>query len=121
MTANLPTPLTTAYRHALAVAAATGGAISAAAFMAFGTGSKAYSPDTDTALDAEFARIPLASVVTGPELVASASLTGTLLGDRAVREIGIFTASGVLMGRKVIRPIELEPFGLIDIEITFEY
>ena len=46
------TPVALAYRHEVALSAATGAAISPAAFMAFGSSDKPYSPDEDTALAA---------------------------------------------------------------------
>lgn len=114
-------PATTAYRRLVAAAAANGTALSPLAFMAFGTGDAAYAPASDTKLKAEFARVACTRSVDGVTVTARGVLSGATAGSRTVREIGIFTASGVLVGRRVIAPKELEPESEIEIEIEFEY
>jgi len=114
--------LTTAtYRSHLALTAATGGELSPIAFLAFGTGTRAYSPDADSALQAEVVRLPASTSATGPEVTATATLPGAAVGGLAITEVGAFTASGVLVARKTIAPIELEPYGEMDFSIVFEY
>lgn len=115
------TPTTLAYRHHIAVCAATGGTVSKAAWMCFGEGSKPYSPDEDVALVAEFARVPVVCTVVGAVLTARATLPGTMAGDKVLREISVETDAGVLMGRRVVKPKEFEPTSEIELDIDFEY
>lgn len=115
------TPVALAYRHQVALSAATGAAISPAAFMAFGSGAAPYSPDEDTALAAEFVRVPVAVEVVGPELKVTGVLTGAQAGANVLREVAVFTAAGVLMGRRVMKPKEFEDSTELEIEIVFEY
>lgn len=121
MTNALPILTTVAYRSHLAAIAATGGELSRIAYLAFGTGSRPYSPDEDLDLQREVARLPASAHFQGPEVKASATLPGTAIAGQAITELGAFTASGVLVARKVIAPIELEHYGEMDIEIVFEY
>lgn len=116
-----PILTTVAYRSHLAAMAASGGELSPIASMAFGTGTRAYSPDEDTALEAEVLRLPASTRVAGPEVTAAATLPGTAIGGQRITEVAAFTASGVLVARKVIAPIELESYGEMDFEIVFEY
>lgn len=114
--------LTTAtYRSHIALAAATGSALSPIAYLAFGEGTRAYSPDEDTALEAEVLRLPATTTAAGPEVTATATLPGSAITGLAITEVGAFTASGVLVARKTIAPIELEPYGEMDFSIVFEY
>lgn len=120
MTAT-PILTTVAYRSHLAATAASGGELSPIAYLAFGTGTRGYSPDEDTALQAEVARLPAAVRVEGPEVTASATLPGAAIAGLTITEVAAFTASGVLVMRKTIAPVELEPYGEMDFDITFEY
>ena len=112
---------TTAYRRLVAMAAANGTVLSPLSVMAFGTGSAPYEPGSDNRMQAEFARVTCTRSVDGVTVTARAVLTGAVSGNRTVREIGVFTASGVLVGRRVIAPKELEAESEIEIEIDFEY
>ncbi|MBP9526915.1 MAG: phage tail protein [Laribacter sp.] len=109
------------YRHKVALAAANGTAVPRAAFMAFGSGSRPYAPETDTALEAEFVRVPTTNSVTGPELTVSAVLTGTAAAGHTLREVGVFAADGTLMGRRVLAPKAFEPDTGFELDIIFEY
>lgn len=121
MTQSLPILTTVAYRSHLALTAATGGALSPIAYLAFGEGTRAYSPDEDIALQAEVLRLPAVATATGPEVTASATLPGSAVSGKTITEVGAFTASGVLVARKTIAPIELESYGEMDFSIVFEY
>ena len=115
-------PTTIAYRSAVARSAATGEAISPAAWMAVGDGTAPYSPDADAGLAAEITRVPAQATADGPVMRVRATITGALLpAGRRVTEFGVITAAGVLIGRRVIKPVELEAFGELDLEIEFEY
>lgn len=114
-------PVTHAYRGMLATAALNGGALSKAAWMAFSESDKPYSPEEDTALEGEFARVPVMGGTNGPSLVVTGQLTGVLAGSRTVRNVAVFTESGVLMGRRVLKPKELEADTTMEIEVTFTY
>lgn len=115
-------PVTVAYRSAVALSAATGNAISPAIWMAVGGGSSPYSPDTDVALDAEIVRVAAVAEAHGPVMRVRATVTGALLPEGvSITEFGVLTESGVLIGRRVIKPVELEEFGELDLEIEFEY
>lgn len=115
------TPTTQAYRNRIAQAAATGSELPAIAFIALGSSTTPYSPDTDTALGDEFYRLEAGVTLQGTELTAKANLAGLQLPDRAFSEIGVFTTDNTLAGRRVVKPIELESFSEIDIEVTFEF
>lgn len=121
MSNPIATPVALTYRHQVALSAANGTAISPAAFMAFGSSDKAYSPDEDTSLYAEFIRVPVTNKVVGPELTVSGVLTGSQAGANVLREVAVFTAAGVLMGRRVMKPKEFEDSTELEIEIVFEY
>lgn len=121
MTESVPILTTVAYRSHLALTAATAGELSPIAFLAFGTGARAYSPDADSALQAEVVRLPATTTAAGPEVTASATLPGSAVTGKTITEVGAFTASGVLVARKTIAPIELEPYGEMDFDIVFEY
>lgn len=113
--------VTHAYRNKVALAAANGTALPRAEFMAFGSGSRPYTPETDAALQSEFVRVPTSNSVTGPELTVSAVLTGTAAGANVLREVGVFCADGTLMGRRVLAPKEFEPDTEFELELVFEY
>lgn len=115
------TPTTLAYRHQVALSAATGTAISKATWMAFGSGDKAYSPDEDVALVAEFARVPVTNTVDGAVLTVRGSMSGVLAANNVLREFGVFTEAGVLMGRRVVKPKEFEDTSEIELDLDFEY
>lgn len=121
MSNPIATPVFTAYRRQVALSAATGAAISPIAFMAFGTSEKPASPDEDTALGAEFARIPVVGVVNGVNVTVTGVLTGALAGTRRVTEMAVFTASGKLVARRVMKPKEFEDFTELEIIMTLEY
>lgn len=118
---NQLTPTTVAYRSAVATAAAGGAPIAPLAYMAFGSSDTPYSPDADTALHEEFVRIPLSVTADGPTVTARGVLTGLQAGVNTVREAGVFTSNGVLAGRRVLAPKELEREAELEIEINFEY
>ncbi len=121
MSNPIATPVTLAYRHQVALSAKTGAAISPAAFMAFGSSDTPYSPEVDTGLYAEFARVAVQTTVDGPVLIVKGVLTGDLAGDRVLREVAVLTQSGVLMGRRVVKAKEFEPGSEIEFELEFEY
>lgn len=112
---------THAYRSVIAQAAATGGAVPAINVIAIGSGTQPYSPEADTALAAELLRLPASAEPDGPVVTVRTTLSGAHVGDHVVREIGVFTDSGVLVARRTIKPLELELFAELDIEMTFEY
>lgn len=111
---------TYAYRRKVSLAAANGTAISKIAFLAFGSGDKPYSLD-DTRLDKEFKRVDATVSVQGVELLATGSLKGLDVGSRTLCEVGVFTADGVLVGRRVLAPKQFEPETEMDFELTFQY
>jgi hypothetical protein len=115
------TPTTLMYRNLIAQAAATGHPLPAIAFIALGGSDAPYSPDTDIALGDEFYRLEASTTVSGCVLTVRANLGGRQLPDRAFTEIGVFTTDNTLAGRRVVKPIELESFSEIDIEVTFEF
>ena len=115
------TPTTIAYRSAVASAAAGGAPIAPLAFMAFGQDGMPYNPDTDTALHAEFVRVPISCTIQGATVVARGVLTGAQTGNRVVREAGVFTSNGVLVGRRALAQKELESETEMEVEIHFEY
>lgn len=119
----MPTAIaaTAAYRNKVATAAATGDALPKAAWLAFGSGDAPYSPDVDTALQAEFFRVATANEVSGPSLTVRGVLSGQAAGENIVREVAVIAADGTLMGRRVVAPKELEPETEIEFEIVFEY
>lgn len=117
----VPIAATIAYRSLVALAAANGTAVPRAAFMAFGTGDDAYSPDTDTALRAEFLRVPTTNSPVGPSLAVIAVLQGVAAGNNIVREVAVIASDGTLMGRRVVAPKQLEPETEIEFELIFEY
>lgn len=111
---------TYAYRRKVALAAANGTAISKIAYLAFGSGDRSYTLD-DTRLQSEFKRVAATTVVSGVELLATATLKGTEAGSHTLREVGAFTADGTLVGRRVISPKQFEPETEMDFELTFQY
>ncbi|MCV4272284.1 hypothetical protein OH710_06480 [Pseudomonas capsici] len=115
------TPTTLAYRHHVAACAATGGTLSKAAWMCFGSGSQPYSPDEDVGLVDEFARVPVVCTVSGSVLTVRGTLTGVVAGNHVLREFSVETDTGVLMGRRVVKPKEFEPTSEIELDLDFEY
>lgn len=115
------TPVTHAYRAAVATCALTGAAMSRIAFMAFSESSTPYSAEQDTTAPGEFVRVPITGEVSGPSLKVTGLLTGAQTGERVVRSVAVFTQSGLLVGRRVLRPKELEADASLEIEMTFTY
>ncbi|MFC0708834.1 hypothetical protein ACFSVK_19365 [Azorhizophilus paspali] len=111
---------TTAYRSRVALAAAEGGPLPRAAWLAFGADDSPYSLD-DTALGAEWLRVATTNVTDGPLLTVTGVLDGAAAGLNVLREVGVFAADGTLMGRRVLTPKELEPGTVLEFEITFQY
>jgi hypothetical protein len=116
-----PIAASAAYRHKVALAAAKGGPLPNAAFLAFGRSDQPYSPDTDTGLFEEFIRVSTSNTVDGPRLTVKGVLTGTAAGSNVVREVAVLASDGTLMGRRVVAPKALEPETEIEFEIVFEY
>lgn len=116
-----PIAAATAYRHRIALAVAEGGSIPKAAYLAFGSGDRPYSPDTDTALQAEFLRVACTTSVDGVRLTVTGVLKGSATGLNVTREVAVFAADGTLMGRRVVAAKELEPETEITFELVFEY
>ncbi len=115
------TPVTTAYRAAVALAAAGGAPISPIAYMAFGSASAPYNPDIDIEVPGEFYRVPVSLSVDGPTVTARAVITGQDAGAHGIEGAGVFTLDGTLVGRRVLARKELEAEAELEIEITFEY
>lgn len=111
---------TYAYRRKVALAAANGSAISKITYLAFGSGDKPYALD-DTGLQNEFKRVSASASVDDVELLATGTLTGVDAGNHTLREIGVFTADGTLVGRRVVAPKQFEPETEMDFELTFQY
>lgn len=117
----VPIAASTAYRHKVALAAANGTVLPRAAWLAFGTGDRAYSPDTEMALQSEFLRVATTNTVEGPRLTISGVLQGSATGSHVIREVAVIASDGTLMGRRVVAPKELEPETEIEFELVFEY
>lgn len=111
---------TNAYRSAVALAAAEGGFLPRAEYIAFGSSSAPYTLD-DTALAAEWLRVPVTNTTSGPLLTVAGVLSGAAAGLNVLREVGVIAADGTLMGRRVLTPKELEPETQLEFEITFQY
>lgn len=111
---------TAAYRAKVASAAAEGGLLPKASYLAFGSGDTPYSID-DTALENEWLRVPTTNTATGPLLTVTGVLLGAEAGLNVLREIGVVCEDGTLMGRRVISHKELEPETRLEFEITFQY
>lgn len=111
---------TNAYRHKVALTAAAGGALPKAAWVAFGAGARPYTLD-DIAMEAEFFRVSSNNSVDGVQLTVAGVLTGIDAGAHVLREVGVFSADGTLMGRRVLTPKELEPETQLEIELVFQY
>ena len=111
---------TYAYRRKVALAAASGHSISKISYLAFGSGDRPYALD-DTRLQSEFKRVSASTVVSGVELLATATLKGRDVGSHTLREVGGFTADGTLVGRRIIAPKQFEPETEMDFELTFQY
>lgn len=111
---------TYAYRRKVALAAANGTAISKITHLAFGSGDRGYTLD-DTRLQNEFKRVAASASVNGVELLAAGTLKGVDVGSNTLREIGVFTADGTLVGRRVVTPKQFEPETEMDFELTFQY
>lgn len=121
MSNPIATPASFAYRHQVAMSAATGAAISPAAFMVFGSSDRPYSPEDDTGAYAEFARVPVTYKVVGAELTVSGTLLGSMVGSNVLREVAVLTAAGTLMGRRVVKPKEFEDSTELETDMAFEY
>jgi hypothetical protein len=111
---------TKAYRKKVALAAANGTAVPRISHLAFGSGDRAYSID-DTALQAEFLRLPATVSVNDVTVLATATLPGAQVGVRVLREVAAIASDGTLIGRRVITPKEFEPETEMDFELTFQY
>lgn len=114
-------PATHAYRALVARCAAEGALMPKISHIAFGTGQRPYAPEADADLDKELIRLPAVTTAEGPLLSTRVTLVGSYIGDAVIREVGAFAADGTLVGRRVIKPTELEPYAELDIELTFEY
>lgn len=114
-------PATHAYRALVARCAAEGGHLPKISRIAFGSGDHPYSPEADVSMEKELVRLPAVTSADGPLVTIRATLAGSYIGDAVIREIGAFADDGTLVGRRVIKPTELEPFAELDIEMTFEY
>lgn len=108
------------YRHKVALAAAGLGPMPVATHMAFGTAGTTAGPQ-DTALEAEFLRLPAHNTVDGAQLSVTATLDGTQVGANVLREVGVFDNAGDLMGRRVLAPKAYEPEFETDLTLTFQY
>ena len=116
-----PILATNAFRSAVALAVANGAAAPQATTIAFGTGTTLPSVD-DVGLEAEFHRQPLtAATATGVMLQLAATLDGSDAGSALVTEVGVFSASGILMGRRVFQPKKLEPETSIEFTLDFQF
>lgn len=111
---------TKTYRHKVALSAATGAALPKAAWVAFGAGARPYTLD-DVELESEFCRVPADNRVAGVQMTVAGVLTGVAAGAHVLREVGVFSADGTLMGRRVFTPKELEPETQLEIELVFQY
>lgn len=111
---------TTAYRSKVALAAAQGGPLPRAAHLAFGAGDRPYTL-SDTALQSEWLRVPTTNTTSGPLLTVAGVLSGAVAGLNTLREVGVLTEDGTLMGRRVLTPKSLEPETQLEFEITFQY
>ena len=111
---------TNAYRHKVALAAAAGGNLPRAAWVAFGASDQPYTLD-DTVMPAEFHRTAASNSVDGVQLTVAGVLTGIAAGTNVLRSVGVIDEDGTLMGRRVLTPKELEPETQLDIELVFQY
>ncbi len=111
---------TTAYRAKVALRAAEGGQMPRAAELGFGSGDAPYTL-SDTALAAQWLRVPTVNTTAGPVLTVTGVLSGTQAGANTLREVGVFDEEGTLMGRRVLTPKELEPETQLEFEIIFQY
>lgn len=117
-------PASHAYRRLVAAAAANGTVISPLATMVFSDRDTPYQPETDTTATAtagEIARVAITRTVNGAAVLAVGVLQGAVTAGRTVRSVAVLTGNGVLVGRRVIAPKELEPEAQIEVEIAFEY
>lgn len=112
---------TIAYRSAVALAVAGAAPQPTAAYVAFGSGDRPYSPDTDEALQAEFHRVLAEASASGPALTVRGTLAGSAAGSHVLREVGVFASDGTLMGRRVVAPKEFEPETEFEVDLVFEY
>ena len=112
---------TNAYRAAVAQAAAIGGTVPRATEIAFGVGTTPASVE-DTGIEGEVVRRALSLVeASGVELRVAGTLLGQASGDAVITEAGIFAEGGLLMGRRVFAPKQLEPESSIDFEMFFQF
>lgn len=112
---------TIAYRSAVALAVAGVAPQPTAAYVAFGSGDRPYSPDTDVDLEAEFHRVIAEAIPSGPTLTVRGTLAGAAAGTNVLREIGVFASDGTLMGRRVVAAKEFEPETEFEVDLVFEY
>lgn len=112
---------TIAYRSAVALAVAGVAPQPTAAYVAFGSGDRPYSPDTDTDMQAEFHRVIAEASASGPTLTVRGTLLGSAAGSHVLREVGVFASDGTLMGRRVVAPKEFEPETEFEVDLVFEY
>lgn len=116
-----PILATDAFRSAVALAVANGGTAPQATTIAFGTGTTLPSVE-DVQLEAEFHRQPLTTATaTGVMLQLTGTLDGGDAGSALVTEVGVFSAAGVLMGRRVFQPKQLEPETSIEFSLDFQF
>lgn len=112
------------YRHAWAIAAASGAACPRASHFALGTGTAPASP-TDTALGHEVYRQPLSTAqADGTVLRITAHVIGSDVGKYPMTECGVYatTADGdvLLMGRVPFDGV-ITPNALIGIQFECEF
>ncbi|NYT80868.1 hypothetical protein H0A70_05090 [Alcaligenaceae bacterium] len=112
---------TVAYRSAVALAVAGLVPQPVAAWVAFGEGNRPYSPDTDVALESEFARVEAQCATDGPRLIVRGTLTGVLAAGRPLLEVAVIADDETLMARRVVARKELEPETEFEVELVFEY
>lgn len=120
MSSTIAIAATYAYRYKVRHAAAVGGDLPRAAFMAVGSGNRPYTLD-DTAMEAEWLRIAVNYAESGVMLTLTGTITGVQAGSNIIREVGIFANDGTLMGRRVVSAKELEPESEIEFELVFQY
>ncbi|MCK9514079.1 MAG: hypothetical protein M0R28_23010 [Pigmentiphaga sp.] len=112
---------TNQFRRAVAHGVAEGGSVPRAVEIAFGIGTMPPSV-ADEALEVELIRKPLLSAVAeGVVLRVKGTLLGTEAGNATITEVGVFAEGGILMGRRVFAPKQLEPVTRIDFDLDFQF
>ena len=109
------------YRSAVASAVAGSAPLAPAQYVVFGEGGRTYSPETDTEMDSPFAQSLAECSTEGVTLIVRGKLTGQQAEGRVVREVGVLTSDGTLMGRRVVAPKELEVESEYEVVLKFEY